>query len=152
MGRGSISAAVAIGAVTLVAALGIAWGALNLANRHTAAPATGPAAVTAPASRGDQDFLRAAPAVRSIAVQTYDFRGNRLPTSAQAFADGARLLPATPFVAPTYDFRGNQPPITARDFVSGAGAGATLFVGDSLVSKPDATPVVTHTTHPRHRD
>jgi len=43
MGRGSISAAVAIGAATLVAALGIAWGALNITATKPA-----PATVTAP--------------------------------------------------------------------------------------------------------
>jgi hypothetical protein len=43
MGGGSIFGAVAVGAVTLIAALGLAWGALNLTGtRHVATPVPAP--------------------------------------------------------------------------------------------------------------
>jgi len=145
MARGSISAA-AIGAVMLVAALGIAWGAINLtASRHAAAPAAAPAAQSASRYVGGQNFEGSALAVGSAGGQTYDFRGNQPAITVPG-------MQSAPFVAPTYDFRGDQAPMSAQGYPSSAAqTGAKVFVGDSLVSKPDiTTPRVTHTTHPRH--
>ena len=64
MAGGSIFGAVAIGAVTLIAALGMAWGALNLtATKHVATPVAAPTYL----DRGGRSDTLAKPA----AVPTY---------------------------------------------------------------------------------
>jgi len=87
MGAGSTLGAVAMGAVILIAALGLAWGALNLsASKPAAAPAAAPTyldrgsrdlpqAAPAPAQpqvyQGDQDLLRAAPPYAPVQAKPF---------------------------------------------------------------------------------
>jgi len=128
MAGGSVLGAVALGAVALVATLGLAWGLLNLT---ATMPAATPVAVPAYLDHGG--------------------RNDALPVNPAAYTP----VRVKPFVGDSIVSKPEARPFVGDSIVSKPEA--KPFVGDSIVSKPDviARPDVTiprqlHTTHPRH--